>query len=277
MVASEPVALRIGDGLRPFTHRFRVLICAVVIAAVPLTAGVKLQIRDGRPFVDGVYVNGHGPYRFLVDTGTNMNLIETSLARKIGMDSTFEDLVESAAGSTRMRGSDGNVVELGPVRAERQRFQISGLDSLHVAWPDARGVLGQWFLAGFDYKLDLRGKILEFGKQNASGKRSQFMMLDGRSTVSTSLGELVLDSGAPRVVRFGILPDTRELRDMLTLAGSKSVGMVASTLDIAGRIIWRGDAVAIPDQAEPGVAGLMPLSLFKTVYVCNSERYVVFE
>ena len=38
-----------------------------------------------------------------------------------------------------------------------------------------------------------------------------------------------------------------------------------------------GDAVAIPDRSEPGVAGLMPLSLFRTVYVCNSERYIVFE
>lgn len=30
-------------------------------------------------------------------------------------------------------------------------------------------------------------------------------------------------------------------------------------------------------RPEAGVDGLLPLGLFKTVYVCNSEGYVVFE
>jgi hypothetical protein len=53
--------------------------------------------------------------------------------------------------------------------------------------------------------------------------------------------------------------------------------MVFSRLVIEGRNIWRGDAVAIPVQAEPGVAGLMPLRLFRTIYVCNSEGYVILQ
>jgi hypothetical protein len=55
------------------------------------------------------------------------------------------------------------------------------------------------------------------------------------------------------------------------------VGMRSSTLAIENRTMWRGDAVAIRNQAEPGVAGLMPVSVFKAIYVCNSEGYVVFE
>lgn len=253
------------------------LLCSLAIAAGPLWGGVALQVREGRPFVDGVYVNGHGPYRFLLDTGTNMNLIEIGLARKIGMHATFENLVESSVGNTMMQGSDGNVVELGQVRSDAQRFQYSDLESIHILGPDIHGVLGQWFLSSFDYKIDLRGKRLEFGKQNPSGSRTQFRMQDGRTAVPTNLGDLVLDSGVSRLVRFGVGADAGELRDFLTVAGSRLVGMVASRLVIEGRNVWRGDAVALPDRTEPGVAGLMPLSLFKTVYVCNSEGYVVFE
>ena len=252
------------------------MLCSLVFAAGSLEA-VKLQVREGRPFVDDVYVNGHGPYLFLLDTGTNMNLIETGLARKIGMNPTFEDMVESAVGKTLMPGSDANLVEVGPARTADQRFQFSKLETIHLEWPDVRGVLGQWFLAEFDYTIDLRGKRLEFGKQNPSGSRAPVRILNGRTAVSTSLGDLVLDSGAPRVVLFGVLPNAGELREMLTVAGSRLVGMVASRLIIEGRNVWRGDAVALPNQAEPGVAGLMPLSLFKSVYVCNSEGYVVFE
>src|SRR5580658_3878013 len=106
----------------------RIPFCALLIAAGPLSAGVRLVVREGRPFVDGVFVNGYGPYRFLVDTGTNMNLIESGLAKKIGMQPTFRDEVETSMGKIRMPGSDGNVVELGPVRADRQRFQFSSLE-----------------------------------------------------------------------------------------------------------------------------------------------------
>ena len=48
-------------------------------------------------------------------------------------------------------------------------------------------------------------------------------------------------------------------------------------LVIEGRKIWDGDVMAMPNQFEPGVDGLLPLSLFKAIYVCNSEGYVVFE
>jgi hypothetical protein len=49
------------------------------------------------------------------------------------------------------------------------------------------------------------------------------------------------------------------------------------SLSIEGRRVWRGDAVALPSRGEPGVDGLLPLRVFKAVYVCNSEGYVVFE
>jgi hypothetical protein len=263
MVCGRPSALRI--------------LLLTIACAGTLAGGVRVQIREGRPVVDGVYVNGHGPFRFLLDTGTNVNLIETGLARKIGMGATFDVELRSAAGSALTKGSDENEIALGPVHAVGQKFLLSGMEAIHHALPDVRGVLGQWFLAGFDYRLDLRGQRLEFGKQDIGGNRAEFRMLNGRTAVSTSLGDLVLDSGAARLVLFGVIPDGGERRELLTVAGSKRVGMVASKLTIEGHDVWRGSAVAMPDKAEPGIAGLMPLNLFSAIYVCNSEGYVVFE
>jgi hypothetical protein len=249
----------------------------MLIVPALLPGAVRLVVRDGRPFVDGVFVNGTGPYRFLLDTGASMNLIQANLANKIGMTVSFRENVESSLGKTSMPGSDGNVVELGGARADRQRFQYSNLDSIRLVWPDVRGVLGQSFLNRFDYVIDMKGQRLEFGKATLAGNRAQSKTLEGRTMVPTSLGDLVLDSGTARLVLFGVAPNMRELSDMLTLAGRKSVGMVTSRLEIGGRNVWRGDAVAIPDGAEPGVAGLMPLSLFNTVYVSNSENYIEFK
>jgi len=255
-------------------------ICSLIISTSCLFGGVKLQLRDGRPIVDGVYVNGHGPYRFLVDTGANVNLIETGIARKTGMNPSFEVELGSAAGKTMVSGSDGNEVVLDSAKAGGQKFLFSGLDAIHRSSPDVKGVLGEWFLARFDYTLDLRGKRLEFGRQDQTGTRSAFKMINARPVVSTSLGDLVLDSAAAGVTLFGVRPSyggefKNELR---TVAGSQKVGMVSGkALVIEGRRIWNGDAVAIPNRLEAGLDGLLPLGLFKTIYICNSEGYVVFD
>jgi hypothetical protein len=186
----------------------------------------------------------------------------------------------SAGGKTSVLQSDENQVVLDTARAEGQRFLFAPLEAVRNFSPDIRGVLGQWFLSQFDYTLDLRGKRLEFLKQDLGGTRVPVRMVNGRLALSTSLGEMILDSGAARSVLFGVQPD-RGLgvaREFQTITGSQQIGVVSvKALVIEGRTIWRGDAVAIPNRPEPGVDGLMPIRLFKTVYVCNSEGYVVFK
>lgn len=266
--------------MRHTNRSIQILICSLIIGVSPLACGVKLQVRDGRPIVDGVYVNGHGPYRFLLDTGANVNLIEAGLARKIGMNATFQVALASVARNTQTLASDGNEVVLDSVKAGRQEFLFSGLEAIRETSPDIQGVLGQWFLFQFDYLLDLHGKRLQFGKQDRNGVRTPFEIINARPVISTSLGDLALDSGAGQLVLYGVKPDvgTGLKGELRTLAGSQQIGMVSSKpLAINGRKIRSGDAVAIPTRPEPGVDGLLPLGLFRTIYVCNSEGYVVFE
>jgi hypothetical protein len=254
------------------------VLCLLAVASGPLSGGLQIQVREGRPITDDVYINGNGPYRFLIDTGTNVNLIESRLAKAIGMAATFQADLASGTGKTRLPGNDGNEIEVGPVKANGQKFLFSRLDAIRNQMPDVQGVLGQWFLSGFDYMLDLRGKRLEFGKQTLNGRRSPLRMVNGRTAVSTSLGDLVLDSGAGRLVLFGVEPGrSGNLGYLQTVAGSQIAGIAFSSLIVEGRNIWRGDAVVISGRSDPGIAGLMPLGFFKAIYVCNSEGYVVFE
>jgi hypothetical protein len=266
--------------MRHTGQTLQLLICSIIISTGCLFGGIKLQVRDGRPVVDGVFVNGYGPYRFLVDTGSNVNLIETGIAKKIGMNGTFRVDLTSATGKISTSGSDGNEVVLDSVKANGQKFLFTGLEAIHHSSPDIQGVLGEWFLCQFDYTLDLRGKRLEFGKQDRSGTRIAYKLINARPVVSTSLGDLVLDSAAARLTLFGVRPDAggdfdRELR---TVAGSQKIGLVSGKpLVIDSHKIWDGHAIAIPSRPEPGVDGLLPLHLFRSVYICNSEGYIVFE
>jgi hypothetical protein len=192
------------------------------------------------------------------------------------MNPTFQVDLASSTGKTQTAESDGNEVSLDTVRANDQKFLLTGLEAIHKLDPDVRGVLGQWFLGRFDYTLDLRAKRLDFGKQDPAGTRTASTMLNGRTVISSSLGKLVLDSGAARLILFGATADGGGTGYVKTLTGSQAIGTASRKLSIEGREVWHGDAVTMPGS-EPEISGLLPLGLFKRVYVCNSEGYVVFE
>lgn len=248
----------------------------IIVAGGPLLGSVKLEVRDGCPIVDGVYVNGHGPYRFLLDTGTVLNHLDPKLAKAIGLKTSFRVDVISAFAVAQAPAAEGIEIALESVKAGGQRIVFSDLETVHRLGFDIKGVLGQEFLSRFDYLLDFRAKRLEFSKLDREGTRTEFQTIHGQQAVLTSLGRLLLDSGTAWVVLFGV--EAPRTNDILTLAGSSKAGTVPrKPLIIEGRTIQYGELVAAPGGNEAGVAGLLPVSLFKSVYICNSEGYVVLD
>jgi hypothetical protein len=252
-------------------------ICSLIVAVGPLFGAAKLEVREGCPIVDGVYVNGHGPYRFLLDTGTQLNHLDPKLAKSIGLRAVLRVDVISSFAISQAPAADGIEIALESVKAGGQKMVFSDLGTVHQLGSDIKGVLGQDFLSRFDYLLDLRAKRLDFSKQDRNGTRAELQTIHGQQAVSTSLGWLLLDSGTALVVLFGVDagPSPNEI---LTLAGSSKAGTLPrKPLVIEGRNIRYNELVAIPGSNEVGVAGLLPVSLFKSVYICNSEGYVVFD
>lgn len=123
--------------------------------------------------MDGVYVNGHGPFRFLLDTGANVNLIDNRFAGKIGMRASSGVEFASVTRRRRAPASAGNTVALDSAQASRQEFLSMEPEALRDAIPgvngDVQGLIGQAFLSRFDYFLDLRRKKLKFGSQERDG------------------------------------------------------------------------------------------------------------
>ncbi len=132
-----------------------------------------------------------GSYRFLLDTASNVNLIEAGIAKKIGMNACFRVDLGSAAGKIPTWAATEMKFRWTQSR-QSIRSSFIQLDAIHNSSPDVRGVLGQWFLARFDYTIDLRNKRLGAGKRDPSGVHVKFKMINARPVVPTSLGDLVL-------------------------------------------------------------------------------------
>jgi hypothetical protein len=254
-------------------------ICSLIIAASPLVGAVKLHIEQGCPIADGVYVNGHGPYRFLLDTGSNTDFLAANVAKSIGLNATSQLDVTAVSSTASFPVSGDNRISLDSETAEGQELVLSSIAYLQNLLPGIQGLLGEPFLSRFDYGLDFRARTLEFRSPRPHGTHVSFESSGGRPFISTSLGNLILDSGAPRVVLFRPQAPTRrdKMRQMLTIAGTQLIEVVRDkSLSIEGKRIWEGEAVVVSNHSEPGVDGLMPLSVFQRIYVCNSETYIVF-
>ena len=238
-----------------------------------------MQVTDAGPVVDGVYVNGCGPFRFLVDTGANTNLISRGLARNIGIKVTFRTSFASMSRASIAFGSSGNEISLDSERASAQELLLVDLDTPRYRSSDIQGLLGQQFLAHFDYRLDLKRQQLSFGEQNRIGTRVLLTMINGRPSVSTSLGQMVVDSGAAALVLAGMkhAPAPSRSVELQSAAGSEHAAVRTARVLIEDRIIWQGGVLSIPGPLDPGINGLLPVRHLNSVYICNSGGYVVFE
>jgi len=238
---------------------------------------IKLATLSGIPVVDGVYLNGYGPYRFLLDTGAQTNQVEAEIARKIGLVPAFQVEMATAAGTSHVAGGRVAKISLGSAKASDQEILFTTLDAAHVLSGDIRGVLGQEFLAHFDYLLDFARHRLVFEEAvPAGGNRVSFETVDGRPAIQTSEGKLVLDSGtnATLLYRSSL---SRDGQTILTASGTASVSRIQNLrLRIAGHEYRSANAASIPTTSPSG-DGLLPANLFHAIFVSNSGKYAIFD
>jgi len=243
----------------------------------PTNSAIPIKVVAGKPVVDGVFLNGHGPYRFLLDTGSQSNQVDSGLARKLEIAATLQLDLQTQSGGSTVHGGRISKVTLGPVESGDQEFLFTCFDDLSTLASDIRGILGQEFLANFDYSLDFQHHRLTFGGEPAAGVKTPVRLIYGRMAVATSLGDLVLDSGAEMLFLFRESSHGASAQVM-----GSSGARVAVSLEAAPEVRI-GDRRYHPAKAEyhpvPAAeeAGLLPANLFHAIFICNSKRYVVFD
>jgi hypothetical protein len=235
---------------------------------------LKMTVMSGRPVVDGVYLNGHGPFRFLIDTGAETNQVEASIARKIGLAPTFRVDMATIAGTIPVAGGKVDEVALGQVTAAGQEFLFTGLDGVHQLSSGIQGVIGQEFLSRFDYLLDFAGGRIVFGGAEPDcGSRTAFTLVEGRPAVETDWGKLVLDSGTATAILYA--DSTGKSGGRVVTASGRAV--VSETHDLRLRVGGRAYSTVAASAPREALEedGIVPASLFHAVYVSNSGRYLV--
>jgi hypothetical protein len=282
--------------------------CTFGHAEVHCPAGIPdlhPRLVAGALLVIPVMVNGVGPYDFMVDTGSQLNVVDPLLASELNLKSqAYVGLVattsiQKAPVGTLNSLQAGSHVIVHPIAA------IQDLGMLQAADPSIRGVLGENFLDHFDLLIDYshrllcldEGKVME---KDVRGQRTPFVLskhpegdvpFSDRLDISVNLSGvgtrsvvLQIDSGSDGAILFAGNKDLESLLRRARLQGEtrgtfatlppQDLKLGSRTLRNIPFVTPIRAAVSGSDREEDGVLATV---LFQRVYISHSNHFITFD
>ncbi len=195
-----------------------------------------LELIHDKPYVS-VMVNGRGPFRFLIDTGTGGEVLVTP--------ELAEELLLPAAGHAHLTDPSG----LGKQRSEISRIESLNLAGVEFSEVDAvvhnlygdancKGVLGFTLFEDYLLTLDFPGRRMMLTRGKISGDSGgsvlPFRMPDGVPIVALKIGEQQLEAQIDSGGTGLSVPekDSRELKFLETPAAFASGESVSAKFEI---------------------------------------------
>ena len=305
-----------------FSNRSIPLLVSVTLATVTLStlqaeshcpagiASVTPRFVQRALIVIPVRINQAGPFDFMVDTGSQVTVIDPSLAAelnlrpqgRVGLVSVASVAQASVTLLDRLE-ADSHVVEKSPAI-------VQDLRQIQAADPRIRGVLGESFLAHFDLLIDYGHKLLCLDETSAMrdsvrGEHVLFvppqhpadeLPFMERLVISVHLSGtgarailLQLDSGSDGPILYAgsknpevqVLVHSAALQGGNTTSAQRAFAVVPpQTMQIGNHILSNISFVtpvsvqeSLPSRHEDG---LLPTVLFQRVFISGRDHYVVF-
>lgn len=265
-------------------------------------------IRDGLLVVSAA-INHTGPYDLLVDTGSQITVIDPAVASFLHLR------IEGSVGVSGVRTQSQSsfvfldLIEVGSHSVQESLAVIQKMSELKVADPHIRGILGQNFLSRFDMLIDNRKRILCLDESPSLSQEIEGEHIaleqphgprDGLSfirplVISVRLAAanlapvmLRLDSGSNAALLYADQPSflASSINQAPVLKrvvnGEEQAFAVLPTQDIfVGKHLVRQVPFEVPlNGVDRGPHaredGLLPTSVFERIFISYSKNYAVF-
>ena len=123
-------------------------------------ASVPFRLVNRHQIVLAVSVNHPGPYNFLLDTGTQITMVDPSLAAQLHLDTQGAAVVAGAGSRQSASFAELDLLETGSHSVANQKVLVYDLHNLHSADLNIQGILGEDFLEHFDMLIDNAHRLL---------------------------------------------------------------------------------------------------------------------
>ena len=252
-----------------------------------------------------VSINHSGPYNFLLDTGTQMTMIDPALAAELHLAGTGQASVRSGGVNTSASIAQADLVEAGTHQARGLKVLVFDLAVQQGKSRELRGVLGEDFLGQFDLlidnahsmvclddagrmRTDVKGRRVELLSSAADeglarppvvavklsdGMRPARLELDSGAEVSFLFDTSFMALGVPKLVSVSGSGATGEQRAFRALPPQNvKIGSVEMT-----KVPFVAFSAAQKNAHTSDFDGLLPIGLFKTVFINHAEHFAVLE
>lgn len=266
----------------------------------PVRAAREIPIRltGGHFVVVPVHINGRGPFEFLLDTGTDTTIITPELAAGLGLRPTSRVILATPAGSRAVPRAEVRDISVGPKPVGGGEVLTDDLEELRSLDPRLVGVVGQNVLGRLNYALDYKRKLLLIEEESDAPpagarlpvvKEGERLIVAAASKPRDSAAlRLLLDSAAGGLVLFDAPSRCPSLeiempRGRVIKASTNAGSLLARSgrlrsLTVGGEKFSDLPVALMHAPAEAGPRredGLLPTSLFRSIYFNNAEGYVV--
>jgi hypothetical protein len=238
--------------------------------------------------------NDQGPFDFVLDTGADTTIVDSSLANTLSLVSAGSLQQTTLAGIQTLTRSSIRSMAIGGGRVENVPVLVEDLGGLRNMDGRIEGIAGQNFLAHFNYLLDYRKHSVRIEQadeiqQALDGDRvpmdrggNRMIAASEAQSVGRAKLRLLLDSAANTVV---LLPTASRALNLLPQEG----GVETTSSGNVGFHVGRLHALTVGSQEFHEIAvalaatapaeqigdGLLPTALFRSLYVNNREGFVV--
>jgi hypothetical protein len=267
---------------------------AIPILGSPTVVIVPFQPAPSPYVVVRVPIKGASCAALIFDTGTSVPVLSRQLAASLGLTSGRPVRLTTLTGEAH--GVAGPIAGLGfDIGGAGRHVEAIAVDPAVPPGlaPWARGIHGHSLLSDADYVMDYSARRIVLAPPSGlfsyiRGRRERLEWVDGRPAVTLLIApasgvpfraRFVVDSGIDRVTLFGRAAlraggGNGRLVRVVDLFGSGLFPAVAVSIEAGKR---RVETVAVlqagvTDRTEDG---LLPMSLFTSVYVSAAEHVVV--
>jgi hypothetical protein len=255
-----------------------------------------------------VVINHAGPYAFLVDTGTQLTIVDPSLASELHLKIQGAANVVGVGFNENSSLARIDSLEVGSRLVENHLVELLDLEPLKTAGLHIRGILGGSFLGHFDVLLDYAHNLLCLDDtkrmrplvkgvhvvlERSASPRDE-LPLTGLVIVSVHLSgagplQLALDSGTNVPYLFqpnkNLLPglSTGVSQPGLSTDGvSREYSPLPSQKMQIGSLIMRQVTFFKPAKSDPDIPkmpfdGLLTTTLFRKVFISYSDHLVILD